>query len=63
MYTISAVDLDLGEGGQVNYVIAARDNEGIFSVRKTMEVSHFLHSYLDYETKSFYSIAFQTYDT
>ena len=45
MHTISAVDLDLGEGGRINYAIAACDNEGIFSVHKTMEVSHFLHSY------------------
>ena len=61
VYTISTVDLDLGEGGQINYAIVAGNSEGIFSVNETTGGLS-LNFALDYEAKSLHSISVQAVD-
>jgi len=58
---ISAVDLDLGEGGEVNYSIVAGNSDGLFSINATTGGLS-LNFGLDFETTSLYSISIRAYD-
>ena len=60
VYIITAVDLDLGAGGEVSYAIIAGNDEEIFNLDATGVLS--ITETLDYETKSLYSIAVQACD-
>ena len=60
VYNITAVDLDLGAGGEVSYAILAGNGEQMFMLDSTGVLS--INKTLDYETKSLYSIAVQACD-
>ena len=60
VYNVTAVDLDLGTGGEVSYAIIAGNGERVFMLDATGVLS--INETLDYETKSLYSIAVQACD-
>ena len=60
VYYVSASDLDLGAGGEVSYSIVAGNNEEVFILYPTGNLS--INKMLDYENKSLYSVAIEACD-